>query len=213
MSALESLSNPLERLATLPTAVQARSNGAGDITWDATLQYFRGDLAISSLDGGAYVFTGGTFERSSVLGGSDPAAAPTLWTSLAPNGVPQSAVYTSGAPIVGAANAYTLPAGASISAPEGSVWLCVVDGAVSTAAATVAGDRTTFSFTPNGTGANAGVLTIIPIVDTVATTTPFGYSAVVNVGTGGTSITATAAYVGSVGTLATGLRISYVRLA
>lgn len=213
MASLESLSNPLERLLVLPTAVQARG-AAGDITWDANIQYYRNDIVISPTTGGAYVFTGGVNSRSSIFGGSDPAADTTgVWTRLQGNGPSELAVFAAAAPIVGAGNTYTLPAGASLAVGEGQLWSITAQGTVSTAAATVAGEFSTLTFTPNGAGAVASSVAINPIVDTATTATPFAFTTTVLVGTGGTSITASGAYAtATVGTL-TGLRITYARLA
>lgn len=211
MASLESLSNPLERLTVLPTAVNIRKSGAGDITWDAGVQYFQNDLVISTLDGGAYVFTGGASNRTSILGGSDPAAAPTLWTSLATVGIQNTSQITVPSTL-GAANAITLPAGATLTGlPAGSTWLVAVQGSLTTAIATVAADVSTFTFTPNGAGAVTWRTDIAPIANTVSTITDFGQSGFVTVGTGGSTITPTAAYAGAAPTLV-GL-ISYVRIA
>jgi hypothetical protein len=211
MSALESLSNPLERLATLPTAVQARSNGVGDITWDATLQYYRGDLAISALTGGAYIFTGGASERSAILGGLDPVLEPTLWTRLQGDGLSSVSVFDGAGPFnnAGGGAAYVFPAGASILAPEGSTWLCVVQGTNTNAGGAAGVDYATFTFNANGVGAvDASVSPLIP------TTSPstFSASATVFVGIGGTSITFTGVAVGIAQALSA-LRVSYIRVA
>jgi len=211
MASLESLSNPLERLTVLPTAVNVRKSGAGSILWNANVQYFVNDLAISTVDGGAYVFTGGASDRVSILGGSDPAAAPTLWTKLATTGIRNQTQITVPSTL-GAANAITLPAGATLTGlPAGSTWLCAVQGNLTTAIATVAADVTTFTFTPNGAGAVTWRTDIAPIANTVSTITDFGQSGFVTVGTGGSTITPTAAYAGAAPTLV-GL-ITYVRVA
>jgi hypothetical protein len=210
MSALESLSNPLERLATLPTAVQARGV-AGDITWDAGIQYFRNDIAISSLTGGAYIFTGGASERSSILGGVDPVLAPTLWTRLASNGLSDVEVFDGAGPFAstGAGAAYTFPAGASILAPEGSTWLCVVQGTNTSLAKTACVDFSSFTFNANGVGAVDA--TVSPMLST-ATVSTFSASATVFVGVGGSSITFTGVAAGIAQSLSA-LRVSYLRVA
>jgi len=211
MSALESLSNPLERLQTLPTAVQARGV-AGDIVWDSALQYYRGDLAISSLTGGAYIFTGGTNERSAILGGVDPSLAPTLWTRVQGNGLTNVNVFngTGTFASTGSGASYTFPAGASILAPEGSTWLVVIQGANTTGSAkTVGTDFSNFIFTANGTGAVSQ--TVAPLV-AGSTNSLFSASATVFVGIGGSSIVLTGNAAGAAQTLSS-LRVSYIRLA
>lgn len=213
MSALESLSNPLERLQTLPTAVQARG-AAGDITWDAGLQYYRGDLAISGITGGAYIFTGGAQERSAILGGVDPALELTgLWTRLAANGVSSVSVFDGAGPFAAALNggAYTFPAGASILAPEGSTWMCVVQGTNTTAAAKAITDFSLFTFNANGVGAVDA--TVAPVMSGT-TISSFSATATVFVGVGGSSITFTGQTgPASVAQSISGLRITYIRLA
>ena len=211
MSALESLSNPLERLATLPTAVQARSNGVGDIIWDPTLQYYRGDLAISSLTGGAYIFTGGASERSAILGGLDPVLAPTLWTRLQGDGLSSVSVFDGAGPFnsAGGGAAYAFPAGASILAPEGSTWLCVVQGKNTNAGGAVGVDFSTFTFNANGVGAVDA--SVSPMISTALDST-FSASATVFVGVGGTTIAFTGVAAGIAQALSD-LRVSYIRVA
>jgi hypothetical protein len=209
MASLESLSNPLERTAVLPTAMNARKSGAGDLTWDANVQYFVNDVVLSTLDGGAYVFTGGATDRTAILGGADPAADPTLWTSLAPIGIQNSSIVAVPAQL-GAAGVITLPAGATLPVPAGASVLCIAQGQLVTAAATVVGDRSSFIFTANGAGAVSSTTQVVPLVDTISDTTRFTISAVVTAGTGGTSVVGTATYIGNAPTF-TG-RITYIRL-
>jgi hypothetical protein len=195
MASLESLSNPLERLGVLPTAMCARFIGTS-LVWSAAVQYFKNDVVVSGVDGGAYVC-----EVTSVLGGSDPSAAPASWTRLAPTGI-RNTTQIAVPSTLGAANSITLPAGATLTGlPAGSTWLVNVQGSLTTAIATLAADVTTFTFTPNGAGALVWRTEVAPIANTTSLITDFGQSGVVVVGTGGSTITPTATYTGAAPTL------------
>lgn len=213
MASLESLTNPLERLTVLPTTMSLRKNPISGLPfWDVAIQYFINDVVISPITLGAYICTGGVQSQVSVRGGSDPSADTTgTWYSTTVQGVSNSTVFTSAAPIVGAANVITLPAGASLTAPASSTWLVVADGSTSCPLAITAADYSTYTFTANGAGAVSATLNIQPLVG--PTTQNWGSSAVVSIGTGGTTVTATGAYAGQVPTVASGLRITYVRIA
>lgn len=212
MASLESLSNPLERLNTLPTALQARG-AAGDITWDPTLQYYRGDLVISTITGGAYIFTGGASERSAILGGSDPSQVPLLWTRVQGNGPAEVFPIPAPAPIVPVAGpppSIPLPAGATLTVPAGSVWSVSIQGTTNQGGAISAADYPSFTFTPNGAGAVAATVDIVPLVGPAAQN--WSASAVVVVGTGGTTITPSGTYAGAAATNYAGVIITYTRL-
>lgn len=211
MSAIESLSNPLERLAVLPTAVNARPSAPADITWDSAIQYFKNDLVISPLTGGAYVFTGGANDLTAIRGGSDPASSAD-WTRLQGNGASEVSIYDFAADIT-SSTAYTLPAGATLTGlPAGSTWNVIFDGQTTTSAPAVANDQSTWIFTAGG-GAGANSVAFTSIASVGASLVNFGFSGVVTVGAGGGSITPTASANGAAQTLKAGSRITYVRLA
>jgi hypothetical protein len=212
MASLESLSNPLERLTVLPTTMNLRKNPATGLPyWDATIQYFINDVVISPITEGAYICSGGTQDQSAVRGGVDPSADTTgVWWSTTVQGVSNSAVFTSAAPIVGAANVITLPAGSTLNAPAGSTWLVSLNGSTSCPLAITAADYSTYTFTAAGAGGVGAVLDIQPLVGPTAQR--WSSSATLTVGAGGT-ITVAGAYAGQVPTVATGLRITYVRIA
>lgn len=216
MASLESLSNSLERLNVLQTLASARQSSPGDLLWDAGTQYYLNDIAVSPTDFGAYCFTGGASARTTIRGGTDPAATPLLWTPLSKQGVGFNDVeeFTSVAPIVGAAGAFTLPAGASLAgAAAGEAWLVTIQGVIQTPLVQVAAtDKVQFTLTGAGAGGTVQALDIQPNVGVVAN--DFSATAVINVGTGGTAIALQGAYnvAGQVPTLNTGLRVTYVRL-
>jgi hypothetical protein len=213
MASLESLSNPLERLGVLPTTMNARFIGTS-LTWSSLVQYFKNDVVLSGVDGGAYVC-----EITAVLGGSDPASAPAAWTKLAPNGIrntTQIAIPTTAGSGTGPGT-ITLPAGATLTGlPAGSSWLVTIQGAYTNATTSVAGDVLTFEVTPNGTSAVVWTTDVQPIIlASPGNTVDFGTSGVVTVGTGGTTITPTCSY-GAVAFLGTAPsltgRITYTRI-
>jgi hypothetical protein len=195
MASLESLSNPLERLGVLPTTMSARFIGTS-LTWNVAVQYFKNDVVLSGVDGGAYVC-----EVTAVLGGSDPSAAPAAWTKLAPTGI-QNTSLVSVPSTAGVANVIALPAGATLTAPAGSTWRVGIQGSLATPLVTATTDVTTFAFTPNGAGALVWVADVAPIANASSLATEFGLSGVVTVGTGGTTITPAASYTGQNPTLA-----------
>lgn len=68
---LTSLENPLERLKTLPNAMNWRGG------WDTTEQYYLNDVIIAPLNNATYILTG----REALLGGGDPSLNAD-WTEL-----------------------------------------------------------------------------------------------------------------------------------
>jgi hypothetical protein len=164
------------------------------LVWSSAVQYYKNDVVISSVDGGAYVC-----DITATLGGADPSADPVAWTRLAPTGIRNTTIVPVPS-VLGATNTITLPAGATLTAPAGSTWRCSVQGSLTTSVASVAADVTTFTFTPSGSGALVWRTDIAPIVNT-STTTDFGQSGIVTVGTGGTNIVPTATYTGAAPTL------------
>jgi hypothetical protein len=216
MASLESLSNPLERLSVLPTAMNLRKNPATGLPyWDVAIQYFINDVVISPINGGAYICSGGTQDQTAVRGGADPSADTTgVWWSTSVAGVSSSAsltpTYTAGA--IGAP--YTVTNG-TLAAPAGSSWLVTVQCATATpTAAYTAADDVTITVTPNGVAGNvAANLTIDPLT-TAASRNGWSGSGFITVGATGTSIVlgGTSAGASQVVALA-GVRATFVRIA
>jgi len=212
MASLESLSNPLERLSVLPTAMNLRINPlGGPPLWSATTQYFINDVVISPITEGAFVLSGGATNQTAIRGGPDPSADTTgNWLNMTGGGGGYTTVFTSGVAIVGAANVITLPAGSTLTAPAGSSWVVSVNGSTSCPLAITAADYSTYTFTAAGAGGVGAVLDVQPLVGPTAQR--WSSTATLTVGAGGT-ITVAGAYAGQVPTVAAGLRISYVRIA
>lgn len=206
MASLESLSNPLERLTVLPTTMNARFIGTS-LAWNSAVQYFKNDIVVSGVDGGAYVL-----EITALKGGSDPSASAS-WTKLAPTGIQNSQSIAVPSTVgTTSPNVIALPVGATLTGlPAGSRWLVTCQGSVTTPTATAAADVTTFTFTPNGAGASTFRFEPTPVANTTSLVTDFGQSGVVVVGTGGSTITPTATFTGATPTLIG--TITYTRIA
>jgi len=218
MSALESLANPLERVAILPQSLNLYSEPvSGSPVWDPTLQYVQNDVVLSSVDLGPYVWpASGTAVPTpvSVRGGSDPSVPGSGWVRLSPISAPNTPFSPDPTAV-----AAVVPLGAfvftnGVQAVAGDTrWLVTVQGTAAATANGVAGDC--FSLTV--TGSNGGTATSwdIPLIVGKASTS-FSCSGVVTVGvvipTGTLTLTGTAR--GTVGqdiTL-TALKISCVCL-
>lgn len=207
---LESLANPLERLTYLPTVLNYRVNTlAGGITWDATFQYYIGDVVTSIVDGYAYVYTAETTGRTSVVGGGDPSLSGD-WVRLAGSGVTtydNTTAAITGAS-AGAGGAYAL-VGASLSVPANSDWLVTFQGTVTTPLAQTSADVSTFTITGNGVGGTSGANTCS--ANDGSATSSFSFSTFVSVGTGGSTLTATGVALGQAANVSAGV-LSAVRL-
>lgn len=192
MASLESLKDPLLRLGVLGTAgSQSSSFRRNEVNnadvWDPTKQYYLNDVAFSAIDGGAYVMEGGTTVGgaapiTAVLGGDDPADdwvsnAPNKWVPLAPYGprvvarVNQSATVAAGPAAAWtfancALNQSALGANTPVAATN---YMAQIQFTLTRSAGVLAAtDWNTITFTPNGTGAVARSVTVVPIADTVA---------------------------------------------
>jgi hypothetical protein len=199
MASLESLANPFERYAVLPQAVNFNINPiTGDPTWDANRQYFQNDIVISGQDGGAYILNGNS---TSYSGGVDPAFDAGNWQKTFPNGV---SYYDTLVPTFtdAGAGAYTVSgsglSGNTYLAPENTAWQVVWNGTATAASAPLlATDWVSMTLTPNGGGPVGATIDIVPrIGPTGATTssTRFGNTAYVEVGSGGSGIAITGNY-------------------
>lgn len=157
---LESLTNPLERLGYLPTAMQMRPSDfppSSSYAWSASIQYYLNDVAISGVDGAAYVYTGGADQITCILGGSDPSASAN-WTLLG-GAKATKIIPVSAGPAV---NALTL-SNHTLVVPANSKWLVHVHGLVSIAAGNYANtDDFVIGVTSSGTGGLGEEATFAP---------------------------------------------------
>lgn len=216
---LESLSSPLERLSVLPTTMALRTNPlTNSPVWSATIQYYKNDVVISGVDGGAWVMSGGAADQSVVRGGLDPAVDTTdLWQKFAPDGAPSFELLAT-TYAVAPAGVITVTNGVLADVPAGSVWQGQLTFASTYGAPMAATDVITFTATSNGgAGAGTDIEDIVPLV-TGANTAQRG-SCSFRVAAGAAlappatiSITLTAAYAGAQPTALTG-SIAWTRLA
>lgn len=191
MASLESLANPLERIATLPTTVNLRVNPiTNSPEWNATIQYFLNDIVISPIDGGAYIWGGGLAVNpiTCVLGGADPSdvGGGSEWIKFATNGVNTystlSPVYVA---VAGAgATTYTLTvAGANVlDVPAGSEWLVNIQAVGTAPLALTAVDCVEWTVVGSGAGGTTAVADMLPRADLVSTSTRWASGLVVEIG-------------------------------
>lgn len=216
MASLESLSNPLERLSVLPTAMNLRKNPATGLPyWDVAIQYFINDVVISPITEGAYICTGGTQDQIAVRGGADPSADTTgVWWSTSVAGVSSSASLTPTYTAGGIGAAYTV-AGGSFAAPAGSSWLVTVQCATATPTAAYAlADVIVITATPDGVAGNlAASFSIDPLVG-AASRSNWSASGLITVGATGTSVALSGTSAGATQVVAlAGVRATFVRIA
>lgn len=176
MASLESLSNPLERLATLPTVCSLRKNpddtspDYNSPNWDATVQYYSNDIVISPENGGAYIFTGGALNKVAVRGGVDPSQSDE-WTKLTQTGVQEYESSLPGFADAGGGN-YTVTSANLTDAGAGSVWRWDLQGVFTSAGgALVAADVVQVTVTPSPAGAGSAgqIVQILPRVGQTST--------------------------------------------
>lgn len=216
MASLESLANPLERIAVLPDAMNFRKNPQTGLPyWDATIQYFINDVVISPITEGAYICSGGASNQTAVLGGSDPSADTTgVWWSTSVQGVSNAASLTPTYTSPVGVGAYTVTNG-TLAAPAGSSWLVTVQCVAATPnppAPLAFSDIVTFTATPNGgAGAVTATINLNPNIG-AASTVDWSGSGFVTVGAGGTQIVLGGSCAGSVLDLGA-VRATFVRLA
>jgi hypothetical protein len=198
MASLESLANPLERIAVLPTAMNLRQVPATQVApaspvWSALVQYFLNDLVISSVDGGAYIWGGGANGETTVRGGNDPSDATSGWIKTATNGVN---TYNTLAPTIVSAPAGVLTiTNGTLSVPAESEWFISVQVIGVLPAVGTSADVSELTFTASGAGGTALTLDVLPRIGDQ--TVRYGGCGYVSVGTGaGTTITLGGAYAG-----------------
>lgn len=228
MASLESLRNPLSRLAVLGTeGSQSTSWRRNEVTnasdWDVSKQYYLNDMVFSGVDGGAYVMTGGPVVSGSpvtaVLGGEDPAIAwaseGSLWEPAAAYGprllVPAAPGQQTA---TAAANAITFTnctadqalVGANVSFGVTNYFAHVQCTIALPLVATPA-DFSAITFTPNGTAPVARSLSIQPMT---GSTNPNNWSGqlYLEVPSDATQIVVSGAYEGQIPTISN-LRVVY----
>jgi hypothetical protein len=214
MASLESLANPLERFAVLPQAVNFNKNPInGNPTWDVNRQYFDNDIAISGIDGGAYILNS---PSTCVSGGPDPSAS-LEWQKLFPNG---ASYYESLVPTFtdAGAGSYTvsgLSSGNTYLTPANSGWQVIWQGTATAASGPLlATDWVSMTLTPNGSGPVGATIDITPRTGPTGATqssTRFGNTAYVEVGAGGNGIVVTGNYEASDAQAITS-RLTFVRV-
>lgn len=175
---LESLQNPLERLQVLPTSVSLRLNPLDNSpVWDVSIQYFRNDVVISGVNGGAYVFTGGLFDAGppvvdplwTLRGGVDPALDTNgYWQKLTQTGQ-ESAFIASPAPTftITAGPPQTIAvsgSGSLLDVASKSNWEAILHYTVTYAAPIVASDLLKFTVAGNGTNGESKEVDVVPLV-------------------------------------------------
>lgn len=172
---LESLSNPLERLSVLPTSVQLRLDPlTNSPVWSALIQYFRNDVVISGVNGGAYIFTGGLYDAGPPVveplwclrGGVDPAVDPDgYWQKFTQTGAETALFATPTFTSAGAPPVIVVTAnGALTDVASRSVWEAILEYTITWAAPAVAGDLISWQIASNGTGGDTKVVDVIPRV-------------------------------------------------
>ena len=178
---LESLRNPLERLSVLPQSLNWRVDPTtNDPTWDVGLQYYKYDVVISGVDGGAYVFTGGLYDAgppevfpiTCLLGGVDPALDTNgYWQKLTQTGVQTLVTSTPTFALAGAAGAQTVTVtgGGLTGVDAGSVWSGTLTFSAVWSAPQIAGDVITFTAASNGTAGTTDIEDVAPILGSANT--------------------------------------------
>jgi len=211
---LESLADPLSSLRYLPRGMNfatAEEVAVNDAYWAATHQYVKNDVALSSVDDGAYIFLGGTTNVTTAFGGADPSADPD-WVSLKPSGV-----NTLSGPIVpvatgGATAAYTMTVNSLTGLSASTTWCVSWQCTATKAIALVAADFIKWTLTA---GANSATICQVPVVDGAALSSTCANSVVLTLPALTTTIVLTgstaAASTSSVLTI-TGARLSAVQL-
>jgi len=186
MGSLESLSNPVSRLAVLPDAMNVNKSAVDNSPfWDVEKQYYANDVVFSSVNSGAYLMVGGQVGPGgvallSVRGGADPSADDTgVWLKTSQSSWlgynnPTIAVPAPGATVI------TVSAGATQPALPAYTYAVTFSGTMTCPLVTTAADWATWTWTPTGAGAQPLVVDILPNVGVVATN--FSVSGLVTMG-------------------------------
>lgn len=193
MAALDSLYNPVSRLAVLPDAMNVNKDPTtNSLYWDVASQYYANDVVLSPTNGGAYVMVGGPEGLGghllAVRGGDDPALDTTgTWTRLSQSSWEGAAPALTFAVGAAASAVVAVTAGAAYPVVGGYSYSVQFQGSVTGAGAQTVADYTTWTFTPNGAGAVPVSVDVLPRVG--VTSVNFAVSAIVTVPALGTTIT------------------------
>jgi hypothetical protein len=183
---LESLQNPVSRLAVLPDGMSVNKNPEDNSPyWDVASQYYVNDVVLSSLNSGAYLMVGGATvdgapAQTAVRGGDDPAEDATgNWIKLSQSSWEGYYNPTIGVPAA-AATVIAITANAAYSAEPGYSYSVTFSGLSTTPLVQTAADWTRWTWTPSGTGALPLTIDVQPTVG--STTTNFSVSGVLTMG-------------------------------
>jgi len=180
--ALNPLANSLSLLAAAPNVMNFRTDPTTlSPIWSATTQYFKGDSVISSVNGGMYIFGGGTgTEQTASFGGVDPSQrdpADSGWWPAQSTGLlfvdSTDAAAGSVTAVAGANGAMVIPATLSYGPFPPSnpaipgLYLVNIQAQVTAGAAPAGGEGFVWTLTPNGAGAVAVNLTTTAAVGDV----------------------------------------------
>jgi len=164
MASLESLANPVSRLAVLPDAMNVNKDPTTNSPyWGVDSQYYANDVVLSPTNGGAYLMVGGAEGPGghllSVRGAVDPALdVDGVWVRLSQSsweGAPATPLAFAVGATASAVVAVT--AGAAYPAVGGYTYNVQFQGSVAGAGAMAAADWTTWTFTPTGGGTAVSV--------------------------------------------------------
>lgn len=219
---LESLRNPLERLSVLPTTTALRTDAVtNSAVWDATTQYFKNDIVISGIDGGAYVYTGGEVTQISptgpagfVYGGSDPAESD-AWVKFTET--LGATTFTSVAPVPTfslAANVITVTGGVIGDVYADSTYMVTLSYTINSTAVggLTATQINTFQVASNGTGGTTAIVDVVPLVGAATQRGTATFVVQSGTSTGTINLTLTGSYAGTAVTSMTASSLIAVRL-
>lgn len=165
---LESLSNPLERLSVLPTSVSLRVNPlTNSPEWSAVVQYFKNDIVVSGVNGGAYIFVGGALDQSCVRGGVDPALDTAgLWQKFTQTGVETYVPAATTFALAGILGAQTIAVtnGTLQDVDAGSVWLAILNYQITWTGNQTDADLMTWTVASTGTTGGTVNVDVLPRV-------------------------------------------------
>lgn len=218
---LESLKNPVSRLAVLPDAMNVNKDPNDNSPyWNPASQYYTNDVVLSSVNSGAYLMVGGPTDNSDPLtgvkGGDDPSADTTgVWEKLSQSswaGYFNPTITTPGA----GATTIAVSANNVYSALPGYSYMVTFSGTVTFPLVAAATEWSTWTWTPSGTGALSLVMDVQPTVGNLATN--FSLSGVLTMGAAVVlpaldiiTLTGAKASAGQVPTF-TNVRMSYTRI-
>ena len=211
--ALEALADPLSALRYLPRSMNfatAEEVSVNDPYWSVTHQYVKGDVALDSIDEGAYIFLGGSTNLTATLGGLSP-SVDSNWVSLKPVGVNSLSGPITPVATGAAVPAYTMTVN-TLPVLELSTWCVTWQCTATAAAAMVAADFINWTLT---SGANSVSMSHLPRVDASAKSSSCAFSAVIVVPAGSSTVVlsgSTAVGSTSAALVVSGASLSAVRL-